>query len=252
MTSLTERQQFQEDSYVFPYHYLDLVEDKYKYILHLEYLSYMKLVKELLRPYTGQSVLDVGCGDGRFCYEMRGENVKMTGMDYSQQAVSFARVFNPEMEFLVRDLRALELPCRYDRMVLIETLEHFVPDEIPLILKNLAAFLKDDGKIILTVPSPLMVLGEKHYQHFTVQSLRQTLVPSFTIDRVMGHNNKKSPYQRILSVYKIIAHLALPFRNQAGVIRKFYAHMGALFTKHLELCGTDDADRLIAVCSKGK
>lgn len=250
MSVLTEKQQVQEASYSFPYHYLDLEVDAYKYILFIEYLSYLNIVKKLIEPFNGQFVLDVGCGDGRFCYQMQNENVKMVGTDCSERAIRFAKAFNPDSEFFVQDLTNLTLPYVFDYVVLIETLEHFIPEEVPIILKNISSVLKENGKLIITVPSPSMPLGTKHYQHFTVQLLQETLKPYFKIVKVFGHNKKDSIRQKLFYAYIVIAYLMIPFRNKIKFVRRFYDYMRNYYIRSLESCDADQGYRLIAVCRK--
>src|SRR5438132_3885481 len=96
----------QEAQYSFPYHYSDLSEGAYKFA-NLSYLIRIATVKQMLSPYLGQLVLDAGCGDGRLCYELRNENIKVVGVDMSERAISFARAFNPEIEFFVQNLEDL-------------------------------------------------------------------------------------------------------------------------------------------------
>ena len=123
---LSKQQSNQEQKYVFPYHYRDLSIEMFKKIYSLEYLEFIRVVKELLKPYKGQSVLDAGCGDGRFCYELKRENVRVAGVDYSEKAIAFARAFNPELEFYVSDLLSLDLPAKFDTVVLLETLDRYL------------------------------------------------------------------------------------------------------------------------------
>jgi 2-polyprenyl-3-methyl-5-hydroxy-6-metoxy-1,4-benzoquinol methylase len=252
MSILTERQQVQEEAYAFPYHYLDLSVDSYKYLLHIEYLSYLNIVKKLIEPFYGQFVLDAGCGDGRFCYQMRNENAKMVGTDYSPQAISFAKAFNPHAEFLTQDLKDLKLHYKFDYIVLIEILEHLIPEQIETILNNLLSMLKEKGKLIITVPSQNRPVTSKHYQHFSVQSLQETLQDYFVIEEVFGHSNIKSISYDLFEFYKKIAILMLPFRNRIKLIKKFYSYLQKYYIKYLETCDFEQAIRLIGVFRKKK
>lgn len=69
---------------------------------NIPYLHRLEMVKQLLRPFSGQYVLDAGCGDGRLCYELRKENVQVMGVDMSERAISFAKAFNPDINFLFK------------------------------------------------------------------------------------------------------------------------------------------------------
>src|SRR5512133_2544198 len=97
--ALSAEQQAQEDQYVFPYHYLDLVDDYRRLITNVPDLCVRELLVSLLVPFQGQTILDAGCGDGRFCYEMRLKNARIVGCDYSEAALRFAKAFSPQVEF---------------------------------------------------------------------------------------------------------------------------------------------------------
>jgi len=99
MKTLTNVQKVQEDLYEFPYHYIGQKIEIYKLIWQIEYFSIFNIIKNILKPFSNQKILDAGCGDGRFCYEFRDQNVDIIGVDYSQRAINFAKGFNPNVDF---------------------------------------------------------------------------------------------------------------------------------------------------------
>ena len=248
MRKLTKRQKFQEEEYDFPYHYLDLKVDIYRLIRYIEYLSLINIVKNLLRPFHRQLILDAGCDDGRFCYELRNEDVRVVGVDFSESAIRFAKAFNPDVQFFVQDLRNLVLPYNFDYIVLLETLEHIPPSEIPEVLENLSKVLNADGKLIITVPSKNLPLTNKHYQHFTTESLEKQLKGYFKVNRIMGHS-KKGLKRKIFVNLERIGILMFPFRNKI-LINRFYDFFKDYYRKHLEICKPENGRRLIAICEK--
>ena len=78
---IENKQQLQEDEYLFPYHYLDLMK-KYEHVFQINN-SCRQLVCKLLLPYNGQRVLDAGCGDGRMCYELCKHNILLNIILYN-------------------------------------------------------------------------------------------------------------------------------------------------------------------------
>ena len=52
------------------------------------------------------SLIDVGCGDGRLIYEAIGYKKfsKLVGVDYSDKAISFAKIINNNCKFYRIDL----------------------------------------------------------------------------------------------------------------------------------------------------
>lgn len=126
----------QEEEYKFPYHYLDLYSDFYSRVRNRVNYSILKIVKEALQPFDGQSILDAGCGDGRSCYELRDENVNIVGVDCSQRAIAFAKAFNSSVEFHVADLADFRIDRKFDYITLVEVLEHISPEKIHKVILN--------------------------------------------------------------------------------------------------------------------
>jgi 2-polyprenyl-3-methyl-5-hydroxy-6-metoxy-1,4-benzoquinol methylase len=69
-------------------------------------------------------LLDIGCGDGRFLRETerRYGNKKLLGIDYSETAISWARVMNPRLRFEVRDILETPTSGEYDVVTLLEVI----------------------------------------------------------------------------------------------------------------------------------
>lgn len=65
---LTKTQKIQEKAYFFPYHYIDFKVDLYKKIYNVFAKVKREILIDLANLNKNSKVLDVGCGDGRFCY----------------------------------------------------------------------------------------------------------------------------------------------------------------------------------------
>jgi len=246
--ALSPQQQSQEQEYYFPYHYLDLIP-KYAYLDRIKH-SYRRIVRDLIGPGQGQSVLDAGCGDGRFCYELRGQGFRVTGMDYSDRALAFARAFCPDTEFIRQDLTQLQPDRTFDVVVLIEVLEHFPPDMVARVLASLRSCLAQDGRIIISVPSTRVKKPTKHYRHFTPELLTETIAPNFEIVRMIGHIRTGVRY----SLFKVLLkgnYIMGPLRTRFGFVQPYYWATERLL-KPIETCPPERAARLIAVCRKGR
>jgi len=249
MKNLYKEQIHQELQYNFPYHYLDLEPEMVGISgWRIEYLNLLKAIKNLTRPFKNQLILDAGCGDGRFCYELKNENVKIIGVDYSKQAISFAKAFNPNIKFFVQDLKNLKLPYKFDYIVLIETLEHFAPQEIIKILKNLLNVLKKEGKLILTTPSTNLPLTKKHYQHFTEESLSDILGPYFKITKVVGYSKRGFKRKIFNNLVKMIVLSPLSFKLK--IVRKYYKFLDKYYAKNFMMSKPKYCNGLIAICRK--
>ncbi|MFC1508436.1 class I SAM-dependent methyltransferase [Candidatus Omnitrophota bacterium] len=118
---------------------------------------------------------------------MARNNLAVTGVDYSEREIKFARVFVPDAEFAVMDLTKEHPTKKFDYVLLVEVLEHFEPNTINKVLRNFSNCLKDNGKLLITFPSIRSRLVTKHYQHFTTESLRETIETHFQIEALYGH-----------------------------------------------------------------
>ena len=211
-------------------------------------MNHMEQVKNLLKPYNSQLILDAGCGDGRFCHELSKENIRIVGVDFSKNAIGFAKSFNPDVEFFVQDLEDLNLKYKFDYVLLIETLEHFIPEKIPIILQNISNVLKKEGKLIVAVPSKNLPLCKKHYQHFTKESLAKTLESSFKVVDISGYS--KTGYKRkIFLGLRYLGYFLYPL-NEINFIKKFFIFLNNYYKKNLAAGPPDDCLGLIAVCEK--
>ena len=104
----SKRQIKQEEEYAFPYHYLasskKLLNLPNKLSICPVYLNNFQNVISFMSHVKGKKILDAGCGDGRFLYEMRNLDASLWGVDYSKSAIRFAKVFNPKVNLSEADL----------------------------------------------------------------------------------------------------------------------------------------------------
>lgn len=249
---LTSKQRVQEDEYGTPYHYRGLFSEEHALLRDVEYISYLQLVKKEIE-HLGEhvSVLDVGCGDARFFFEMKNNSRLRVGIDYSEAAIRFARAFNPDAEFFATSIEKFTYPKKFDVITLVEVLEHFPPAEIPRILAALKKHLAPNGKLFVTVPSTHRKIIEKHYQHFTPFSLREALSPHFMVERMMGYE-KVGRERTIFHVMRKIALLLFPFRKRIGMIENFVKSVRAYYVKNVLVASPEESDGLFAIARVAK
>jgi 2-polyprenyl-3-methyl-5-hydroxy-6-metoxy-1,4-benzoquinol methylase len=177
----------QDDLYTFPYHYLPVVAKGGSVHLHqqlswgLEYLTYMTFAVELIRERRPESLLDVGCGDGRLLNMLQGLPIKMLGVDLSPRAISLAQAMNPNLDFLCRDVADLEE--QYEMVTILEVLEHIPDETMSTFIADTAQRLKASGMLLVSAPSVNVPLNKKHYRHYDLSLLERTLFPYFEISR---------------------------------------------------------------------
>lgn len=184
-------QQIQSDQYELPYHWF-FKPDTFR---GREYWGYLKEALEQSEATRGQKILDAGCGDGAFLnYLYSLGYTRLTGYDFDEKAISFAKALCPNVALYQQDLLKLDEKEVYDVIFLIETLEHINPEDIQKIISNLYRALKKGGRLVVTVPSVNKPLQDKHYQHFTKESLKNYLGNWF-LTFITGQDYKSKWYK---------------------------------------------------------
>jgi SAM-dependent methyltransferase len=181
-----EEQRIQERQYEFPYHYLPRLDDDgftqveyWSWGLH--YLGGMRVVLDQLESHRFDSLIDVGCGDGRFLRELVGEypGVDPLGVDYSERSIAMARAMNPDIDYEVRNVIEEPLDHEFDAATCVEVLEHVPPEDCDAFVATVADALAPGGRLVLTVPHSNKPVNDKHYRHFDSTDLSNLLSPHF-------------------------------------------------------------------------
>jgi len=186
MDHSTAKDALQESQYEFPYHHLvEWDQQNFSQTKHwswgLRYFAGLQVAVDLVRRTKFRSLIDIGCGDGRFLKELKQhvETSNLKGIDISERAIGFARAFSPDIDFEVSDVGKNLEEKRWDVATLIEVCEHVPPAQLPGFLESTARALIPGGRLVLTVPHENKALNAKHYQHFSSAKIRELLTPHF-------------------------------------------------------------------------
>lgn len=124
-----------------------------EYFLSLEYRylsgahgskvrNIFNLIGKTIGNLSKKRVLDVGCGNGFYAGEFSKMGADVTGVDYSQHAITFAKDRYPEIDFRIMSGYSLKdfADNEFDVVTLFDVIEHMsdqscVLDEIKRILK---------------------------------------------------------------------------------------------------------------------
>jgi SAM-dependent methyltransferase len=190
VTALDRQSEAQESEYAFPYHHVPTLEGrKFSSTRHWDwgfrYLGGIHLALDLLRQAPFRSLIDIGCGDGRFLREALTHfpESRLLGVDTSERAIRLAQALSPSIEYRALDIVG-GVPGKFEAATLIEVMEHIPPPELPAFVRAVADALIDGGRLVLTVPHRNKPPIEKHHQHFDGEQLRQLLAPYFGDIRV--------------------------------------------------------------------
>jgi SAM-dependent methyltransferase len=167
----------QDEQYEFPYHYLAQLENNNPKITEelswgLDYLTYMDFTINKIQSLNIKTILDVGCGDGYLLNHLE-DNINKEGIDLSTQAIKFANAFSTSAVF--KEENIFNITKKYDLVSLIEVLEHLPDDLIPSFIERIESIVQDDGYFIITVPTTVVDLNEKHYRHYDEELLNKHL-----------------------------------------------------------------------------
>jgi 2-polyprenyl-3-methyl-5-hydroxy-6-metoxy-1,4-benzoquinol methylase len=207
-TQKKDKQKIQDAEYSFPYHYIARFSPDFSqcviFTWGINYAATIELLLEKLSNNRFNSIVDVGCGDGRFTSELSQlfPNKRVVGIDYSEKAINLAKAMNPIIPFFTIDITKEKHPEKFDVVVLMEVLEHIPLDEVNDFIKSISDLLFDEGLLFITVPHRNKPLEDKHFQHFSIESLsnqiRDFFMPCETI-----------PFERICLKKQLIDNLLI-------------------------------------------
>ena len=251
MNELSNQQIIQESRYKYPYHYIPTWDGNnfsqtQTLVWGYEYLSYIYFVLDKVGQISFESLLDIGCGDGRLLFELSRKFLgkKLAGIDYSKRAIDYAKIMDTNAEWVYGDIKDKNIfDVKFDIITLIETLEHIKPDEIKTFLNGAHNYLKESGSFIVTVPSNNIKVNKKHYQHFDLNSLKNALSPFFRIVDVSYLNHKSSLYLRLI---KKLLYNRFFILNNRKMLRWIYNY----YLDHFLLTDKNNCHRIFVVCEK--
>jgi malonyl-CoA O-methyltransferase len=116
-----------------------------------------EFIKSQLGELKGKSILDAGCGTGKFCaiaVESGAEHVK--GIDLSPRMIEEAKKNCEQATFECADLSIKEIKEKYDVIICGLVLGHI--DSLERVFANLVNALKSGGHLILTDFHPLQTI----------------------------------------------------------------------------------------------
>lgn len=249
---MDEIQEIQEIQYDYPYHYIPTTNNgDFSQTQHwswgFRYLGGLEVVLDKLNDINFESLIDIGCGDGRFLREVRRlyKKTDLLGVDYSKRAIDIAKAMNPHIHYEKINILEDKLENKYDIATAIEVLEHIPPDDLPQFIKGISNLVNENGYFILTVPHKNKPVSDKHYQHFSSEKLRQLLSPYFG-------NLEFIPFDSSFRILNIFSRVLGGNGNNfvithAGINNLFYRTYKKryLYTKNEKNCM-----RIAAICRK--
>lgn len=128
------------------------------------YNGYIHLTQQLalaphLRVAPGTEVLDLGCGVGRWSRQLARRGARVVGVDLAPSMIGEARKRTAgaalEADYLVGDLRTLNLGRTFDLVLAVTVLQHILDDAaFARAAANVARHLAPHGRAVLLEAAP--------------------------------------------------------------------------------------------------
>jgi 2-polyprenyl-3-methyl-5-hydroxy-6-metoxy-1,4-benzoquinol methylase len=153
-----------KDSYCYDYYMQDCAgyEQFKKYPKSV--LEDMRLLTAyyLANPKKGQTILDIGCGRGELAYALAKDGANVTGVDYSDSAISIAQQTfcnqdsNLNLKYIEGDVLSIHFETKFDVIIAADFVEHVEPDILNTIFGKISTLLTPEGILVIhTAPSLL-------------------------------------------------------------------------------------------------
>ena len=226
----------QDDEYWFPYHYVSRMpsagfQQHYIDSWGINYISTIDFMLRQIDKCNPHSLIDIGCGDGRFTREIgiRFPLMNLKGVDYSLRAIALAKAMNqdmPDLRYEQVDVTKVNFINKYDVAILMEVFEHIPLDEANEFLAGVRNTLNEGGILLLTVPHSNKPVEYKHFQHFTIESIKSFLSPYFEVVEIIPF--EKKGFMRIL-LNKILCNRLFILNNSRLLNFLYRFHLQYLF-----------------------
>lgn len=101
--------------------------------------------------HKGTTILDAGCGTGKYWGIIKENGYNVLGIDQSQQMLNKAASKFPDVEVRKIGLQEMDYTNAFDGIICIDAMENVFPEDWKLVLNNFHRALKNGGVLYFTV-----------------------------------------------------------------------------------------------------
>jgi len=199
---------------------IELQEKHWWFIARREVIQ--SLIKLQMPHSPTANVLEIGCGVGGNV-ELLSKSGNYLGIDMHKAAIDYCSEKFPQFNFKCARIEDIPLEFnsnKFDSIYILDVLEH-LENEVE-ILKTVKSYLKESGKILVTVPAFEFLWSQHdnfvhHMRRYTKDSLRKILEESgYTVERLSYFNSLLFPLALIQRLgmrflnKKLSSHLSMP------------------------------------------
>ena len=182
-------------------------------------LKSAKFLLQALRVRKGDTLLDVGCGQGRYSLAFAKNGLKVTGLDASEALISEANRLAQEMalsvEWIVGDMRRIPFEDQFDGAIVVDAFGFFEDDSENLeVIRQISKALKPAARLVLVVVNGQRILNnfravdKEEKEDLTIEINRELLTPRRAMREVLRFRDGESVmtyerYQRLYSVEEL-------------------------------------------------
>ena len=178
------------------YESMSAVEDKHWWFVARRRII-ARLIERFARPPAGGKVLEAGCGTGGNLV-LLSQYGKLDAFEYDPTARAKAAAKQvAEIDFGALPDQVARADGSYDLIALLDVLEHIEEDEASL--QRLGGLLRDDGRLVLTVPAVPSLWSEHdvihhHHRRYTRRSLERCITAAgLKVERIGYFNSLLFP-----------------------------------------------------------
>ena len=172
--------------------------------------SIMLALEQLMLQYLSKRahILDIGCADGKIVKQLHIRGYQATGLDISEELLRIARVNAPESQFILGDMRELNLPPIYDAVISKDVFCHLLNlEELTSVFKKVYEVINDNGLFVFTTPCAEFIWrqtlrkGAPDFESFNTCEVRDRYV---YVERYYNYNQEEKIREGKFTSFELI------------------------------------------------